>query len=321
MSFRLTSRNLLLTYSQCNRSKEDLHAYLLTLDLAEHVLVARETHQDGNFHLHAYFGFTRKPDIKNPRYFDWDGFHPNIASRPKRIAITYCTKHDTDPISNFNWKTTKKVEEAYQAIIHGKAAGKSNDELFEKAIETDNSLIRCAPAIGYFINRISKESRLAQARFELDSFPLPPDFKAHILEWKSICDSMEAGDRRISMSLWFFGPSMTGKTSLACSIGSHWYMQANWNVTNIADEDHVYGVMDDIEWDWVSRYYKSILGRQLNVDLTDKYKHKRSYKLGFPVIMCSNELPDFTPQQRDWLRFNVEFWEFQTCNNIKKIVF
>lgn len=326
MSFKLQAINVLLTYAQCPEPKEDLFNHLLSLNTLEFVLVAQEKHKDGNNHLHAYVKFCSKPCVRNPRYFDWKGHHPNIASRPKLTAINYCTKHDTEPVANFNWKKKTKLDEAYEKILEGRANGESNDELFRIAIETDRSLLRCAPAIGYFINRLGKEVRLLQPRFNFQTFSLSPVDKTYMEQWIHVCGSMEAGDRMASKSLWFTGPTMNGKSSLACSLGPHWYMQANWNLSNIADVANTYGVLDDIEWDVLSRNYKSILGRQVMVDLTDKYKHKKSYTLGFPVIILTNELPEFTEAQKEWLRGNVDFFSLDNpvlpnnmCKPFRKI--
>lgn len=120
---------------------------------------------------------------------------------------------------------------------------------------------------------------------------------------------MERGDRLAIKSIWFCGPSMFGKTCLAESLGQHWYMQNMWNLECLSDNEAVYGVLDDIEWESLQISYKAVLGRQLNVNLTDKYKRKTLYKLGYPVIVCSNELPDFSLTQRTWLRENVLFYD------------
>lgn len=307
--FRLQAKHLLLTYPQCTLSKQELFDFLSLLPNADKILVSSERHQDGSPHLHAYFSFKKKPDLRNERYFDCNGFHPHIKGQSKTSAIAYVTKEDKDPTGNFQWKKISKTEEAYNAIITGNNEGLSNNELFYKAIETDKSLLRCAASVGYFINRIKVPKVDSPPKFNLASFSLHEHDRAFLEAWADTVRRMERGDRLVIKSLWFCGPSMFGKTCLARSLGQHWYMQNMWNLECLSDNDHVYGVLDDIEWESLQISYKGVLGRQEDVSLTDKYKRKTLYKLGYPVIVCTNELPDFSLVQRTWLRENVLFYD------------
>ena len=111
------------------------------------------------------------------------------------------------------------------------------------------------------------------------------------------------GDRK---SLWIYGPSRLGKTVLARSLGYHWYMQGAWNV-DAYDDEADYGVLDDIPWENLQRYYKGLLGIQMDVTVTDKYKKKSVITHGRPVIVITNELPTFTVAEAAWLETNVVF--------------
>lgn len=152
--FRLQAKHILLTYSQCTLTKPELLDFLSKLPNADKILISSERHQDGSPHLHAYFSFSKKPDIRNERFFDTHGYHPNIKGQAKASAIQYITKEDKEPLGNFQWKKITKTEEAYNAIIRSNTEGLSNNEIFFKAIETDKSLLRCAASVGYFVNRI-----------------------------------------------------------------------------------------------------------------------------------------------------------------------
>ena len=57
-------------------------------------LIARETHADGGIHLHAFVDFGRRVDIRDPRRFDVDGFHPNIqpCGRTPQKMLDYAIK-------------------------------------------------------------------------------------------------------------------------------------------------------------------------------------------------------------------------------------
>lgn len=76
--FELSARNVFLTYPQCNISKEEMLEYILTLYPSDYICVAEEKHEDGSPHLHAFVTWTKKHNIRNVRYFDYKGFHPNM---------------------------------------------------------------------------------------------------------------------------------------------------------------------------------------------------------------------------------------------------
>lgn len=77
--FRLQAKLIFLTYPQCNKDGNELLLYLLELlPDCERVRVAREKHKDGEYHLHACIRLPLRLTTRNERYFDWDGFHPNI---------------------------------------------------------------------------------------------------------------------------------------------------------------------------------------------------------------------------------------------------
>lgn len=120
--------------------------------------------------------------------------------------------------------------------------------------------------------------------------------------------SVGRADRGNRRSLWLHGPSRYGKTVLARSLGIHWYMNGGWNVDNL-DDDADYGVLDDLTWDQLKYNYRGMLGLQRDVVVTDKYKKKSNVKGGRPVIVLTNELPEFTNYELAWLAINVTFVE------------
>lgn len=93
-SFRFTAKKVFLTYAQCDAEKQDVldHVSSKHKDIDQYI-IGQEKHADGNPHLHAYFSFKSKINIKNPRHFDVKGFHPKIESvRAPSAAIKYCQK-------------------------------------------------------------------------------------------------------------------------------------------------------------------------------------------------------------------------------------
>nr|ACF40561.1 RepA [Maize streak virus] len=82
-SFSHRNANTFLTYPQCPENPEIVSQKLW--DLVAHwnplyILCAREAHRDGNMHLHALLQTDKPVRTTDSRFFDIEGFHPNIQS-------------------------------------------------------------------------------------------------------------------------------------------------------------------------------------------------------------------------------------------------
>lgn len=129
--FDASKRGWFLTFPQCDLTRAELGDHLLSLG-PEIVVVARETHKSGDFHLHAWCEWSYKKHIRNARFFDFKGYHCNIGSTKKKEqntrgnALKYILKYDTDPwsfgIDLESWKKTQKSHRSTVAemIITGK---------------------------------------------------------------------------------------------------------------------------------------------------------------------------------------------------------
>jgi len=103
--FRVNRRKVGLTYSCPTgaddnpiESKEDLLKFLEDLGGHCQYVIAKELHESGKKHYHAYCNFDAKIDTKNERFFDYEGVHPNII-KPGAGWIGYCKK-DKEFITN-----------------------------------------------------------------------------------------------------------------------------------------------------------------------------------------------------------------------------
>lgn len=74
----VNSRYVLLTYSQSNGLDEWAVSDRMS-ELGGECIVAREDHEDGGTHLHAFVDFNRKFRSRDIRIFDVGGFHPNVS--------------------------------------------------------------------------------------------------------------------------------------------------------------------------------------------------------------------------------------------------
>jgi len=315
-NFRLNTQRVFLTYAQADFEKQALFDFLVALRTTDdhngigtaQVLVAQEAHQDEGIHFHCYVEFDRKINVRNERLFDFQEKHPNIQTvRSKKNVIKYCTKEDQEPLCNFELEAQERT--ILDILRTGIAEGKSVNEVVDEALSEDPSALRYYSNLHSYVTARAVQEKDKEPLYALDGFKLAIADRLRINRFKSDVETMERGDRVGVKSIWLIGPSRFGKTALARSIGRHWYMQGVWCVDNLSDKDHVYGVLDDIPWDSLKFQYRSLLGCQRDVTYTDKYRAKKTFKMGYPVVVCTNEMPVFTEEERNWLRVNVDFYE------------
>lgn len=109
-SFRISSKNLFLTYPQCSVSKDAVLTHLLaTLDRwdPQVMIVAQEHHAEEGLHLHCFVQLKKKCTIRNPLRLDLpadlsddltEPIHGNYqAARVISRVVLYCTKEDEAP--------------------------------------------------------------------------------------------------------------------------------------------------------------------------------------------------------------------------------
>lgn len=113
------------------------------------------------------------------------------------------------------------------------------------------------------------------------------------------------GFRRQSLIIW--GPSRTGKTVWARSLGRQIYMNGHLNIDKYDDEAD-YAIFDDISGGFqFFPSYKGWLGCQEEFECTDKYRAKTTIYWGRPTIMCMNSDPLADPHvDVAWLLLNCE---------------
>lgn len=299
--FRLQAKHLFLTYAQCTLDFDFIYTYLLDLQIAnekpEKVCVAKELHEDGNTHYHCYLGFSKRKEINNERAFDIMEFHPNVQKvRSIKCCLKYITK-DQNYKSNFCVVKPTPSQIAEQAC---------DEEAFIKIAE-EHYGTRFVSSFSQWVQYYNRRKKI-----KLVSDPIGDwsDFKVddlHLL--LRICSVQNhVKDGRRTKSIWIHGPSRTGKTSLARSIGRHVYMANTWNV-DLLDDDADYLIIDDIDFEKWGWQYKALLGCQSDVSFTGKYFRPKKFKFNIPCIVLSNSKPLFTSEQIDWLEHNVDFFE------------
>lgn len=115
MVWRIQAKNLFLTYPQCDLGHELLLQALRTiLGPGPSIRLARELHEDGRPHYHAFIQCKEKFSTRNERFFDYGGFHPNVqAARDPKYVFDYVSKSgDFLDSGEFTFDTNKTWAEA-----------------------------------------------------------------------------------------------------------------------------------------------------------------------------------------------------------------
>lgn len=114
-------------------------------------------------------------------------------------------------------------------------------------------------------------------------------------------------------SLVLYGPTRTGKTEWARSLGKHAYFGGLFSLEEDISSAN-YAIFDDIAGG-LSFFpqYKSWLGSQLQFYTTDKYKKKKLVNWGRCCIWIANEDPRMDPKaDLEWLEGNCVFVNVST---------
>lgn len=106
--YTINNKNLCLTYSKCGVDKKEMYDFLYSLEVNK-LAVAQEFHKDGHPHLHCYIEFKKIRHCDAHNLLDYKGYVVNVGKRKdnkelynKKDWLTYMTKLDKEPISNFD---------------------------------------------------------------------------------------------------------------------------------------------------------------------------------------------------------------------------
>lgn len=198
--FQLNTKQLFLTYPQCNLSKEDA-LMLLQERLSEYVIdkyvIAHEHHANGDDHLHCYFKLIEPFRTRDAKALDLREFHGNYQGcRSAKNVVKYCTKAE-DYLANFdigdcvNGPSATKV--AMQQLLDGVP--------LPTVVKENPMLLK-----GY------RNLKVDLMLYQEDILPAKPDLPAAIPNpWRIILDSGIEAKRR---HFWIYSdePNL-GKTT------------------------------------------------------------------------------------------------------------
>jgi len=269
----------------------------LRFDITE---VVMERHMDGGFHIHAYLEMKNGRSKRlSPESGTVGGERPNLVGKGKKRI------HDARMYIRKEYVDARGLEHDFDG-----SSNKMQRLLHQKSVE---DAVRIWPAIdpvGSIYNRINGEIGL-QSHYERkvkpygnvyssSSFLLPME----VQDWVDKYVGVDSLSRPKSLVLW--GPTRLGKTEFARSIGAHWYINWDWDVSQVHNEVK-YGVIDDMDIKKFG-YWKPFLGCQKQFTVTDKYHKKKQMEFGKPVIWLCNEDPStwkVSEVEMKWILGNV----------------
>lgn len=290
--FRFDAKQVFLTYPRTGELGIDSVAgHLQSLGCDGHV-VGRETHADGEYHIHAYGRWTSRFCSRNQRIFDVNGRHPNIQSvRNATHVITY-VKKGGDFVSTIE---DGSRPERYHDLIEAA----TEDEFWKiaKARYARDYVIHFDRLQHFCEHRFTKHQDHYVGRFTEFKPPRP------VKLW--VDQELKKEDR--PKCLWLVGPSRTGKTEWARSLGRHIYWNGSIDL-GVWDDEATYSIFDDFDWKFMP-FKKQFGGAQRQFVVTDKYRRKRTIMWGKPSIYLWNDDNDpwdgMSAREQDWWRANV----------------
>lgn len=311
VSFTMRSRDFGLTYPNAEETtKEEVYAALQLIvvggiGVTKLMLCEEIGHLRGRRHYHAYIKFNKKVSV-NEFTFDVCGIHPHIdrvrrkGTRSIEPMILYLTKEDPAPLSTFDYRREiheepEKSRKRQPDWDSYQMEGLTQSEVFTRLAEDgfSNELANHFNNWNGYIKKIFIEGKKPVYKSNpLYQWKLPES----LAMWKHSCfigwQTLMATENEWfrPRSLVLIGPSRSGKTEWARSLGHHMYFN---NLINLDDWDETadYIILDDFSSD-INKFFpcwKCFFGGQKQFVLTDKYRGKKTVHWGKPMIWLSNE--------------------------------
>nr|AVH79973.1 replication-associated protein [Alfalfa leaf curl virus] len=297
-TFRVTGKSIFLTYPQCPLIPIFVIDYLYQLLKNFNPTYARvctENHASGEPHLHCLVQTDKKFDIKNPRFFDikdprgrdevnFGSFHPNCQV-PRRDAdvADYIAKggqFEERGVLKAGRRSPKKSRDTIWAAILNESTSKSE---FLARVQRDQPFIWATQLrnLEYAANsKWADPVPVYEPRFR--DFPNVPEPIREWAEQNLYCD--QRPDRPLTLIIE--GPTKTGKTAWARSLGLHNYFCGGIDFS--AWNNHaLYNVIDDIPFQFLP-CKKELLGCQKDFTVNEKYRKKTRIPGGIPTIILCN---------------------------------
>nr|AFN80613.1 Rep [Paspalum striate mosaic virus] len=315
--FKVRARNLFLTYSKCNLTAVFLLEYISSLlkkYCPTYIYVAQEAHKDGSHHLHCIVQCSKYVRTTSAKFFDVGEFHPNVQNpRMPKKALAYCKK---SPISEAEYGVFQEIKRPRKKNADAPSTKDAKmTEIIKSSTNKEDYLSMVRKTFPFdWATRLQQFQYSAESLFPstpppyVDPFGMPSQDEHSVIgAWlrdELYTDRSPAERRR---SLYICGPTRTGKTSWARSLGSHNYWQHSVDFLHVI-QNAKYNVIDDIPFKFVP-CWKGLVGSQKDITVNPKYGKKRLLSNGIPCIILVNEdedwLQQMQPSQAEWFNANA----------------
>lgn len=95
-AFRLNSKTVFLTFPKCSFDPQEYYEFLSDKSPLQYYGCVEEKHASGEPHMHIMCKFNKKLDVRDSKWFDYQGHHANIgAIKNWKASINYLTKAGT----------------------------------------------------------------------------------------------------------------------------------------------------------------------------------------------------------------------------------
>nr|CRI68561.1 Replication protein [Pepper huasteco yellow vein virus] len=325
--FRLNAKSYFLTYPQCSISKEEAVAQIQNLWTPvnkKYIKICKESHEDGQRHLHVLIQFEGKYQCTNNRFFDLVSstrsahFHPNIQGGKSSSDVKTYIDKDGDTVEWGEFQIDGRSARGGQQSANDTYAKALNSASAEEALQ----IIKEEQPQHFFLqfhNIVSNANRIFHTPpepwvppFQLSSFNNVPEI---MTQWVSenVCDAAARPMRPLSLVVE--GPSRTGKTLWARSLGPHNYICGHMDLSpKIYSNNAWYNVIDDIPPHYV-KHFKEFMGAQRDWQSNCKYGKPIQIKGGIPTIFLCNPGPQSSYKEylneeknrslNDWVQKNA----------------
>lgn len=145
--FRVQGKHFLLTYMNINKTKSEvMNFFKEKFNIVKGVFSEEIAPTTGTYHVHCFVKLPMKKDIRSPRYFDIEKFHPNIETVKNGESVNTV---------DYVIKKGNYIDFGFNSKLY--SIGKlTKDELFYRVMQgemTIKELILCKPS---FLTELKK---------------------------------------------------------------------------------------------------------------------------------------------------------------------
>lgn len=296
---QLDATRLFLTYPKCSLSKERLAELLQTRvgDKFKGLRVCHELHEDGTDHLHCLLLLKDSLRTRDARYFDFEGYHPNVQpARSGQAVKDYVAKGgDFLDVGDLKCRGLGGSGKSNRSDTAAKlvAEGATFEEVFDAVpgfALTNKRKIE--ELVEWVKNKKAKTSLVPLPMLAADLAEGP---EKEIAEWMD--SDLHGGKRELKRpQLYIHGPPSVGKTTLVQLLAKY------LRIYVVPQDENFYDYYNDAEFDLI--VFDEFKGNQKSLQwlnqfidgsfMTVRKKGLQTFKAkNLPVLFLSN----FTPQQ------------------------